>query len=373
VVLTIDPLTPGVAQLLTISGVTDLAGAHNLMDETNWTIIGPPLILPPIVQTRFEEASGTLAINSGTLGGSSAIVQQNAFPASSINVPVGAFAPAANFASIDFGAITATDGARSIDLTTANGPGGTVGSMPAFTICGWVNARDLTQGPGGNRIVFALSGLNGPGFDLVQLSSGALRLGVNQWPDGGGAGGPFSSVGKITADPLAGANNWVFFAVTYDSAVGGGEARYYFGKPDQAATLDLSASYARGPILTSGTLSAGNFSTVDVPARTAVGPSSRVFRGLMDEFQVFDDALSIEQIQMIQLTTPEAPKLVAVRDGNEIVISWQSPANYQLQYRTNITQAPWVNEPAALQVNGTTRTVRLPFTGAARYYRLQSQ
>ncbi|HTD66124.1 MAG TPA: hypothetical protein VK846_06285 [Candidatus Limnocylindria bacterium] len=68
--------------------------------------------------------------------------------------------------------------------------------------------------------------------------------------------------------------------MTYDSSVSGGEVRYYFGKSDQAASLDVAAPYARGPVLTSGTLTAGNFNSVDVPARIGAGPDgpSRVFR-----------------------------------------------------------------------------------------------
>lgn len=137
-----------------------------------------------------------------------------------------------------------------------------------------------------------------------------------------GGGGPFSSGGKITADPQAGAANWVFFAVSYDSSVNGGEVRYYFGTPDQAAQLDVAAAYARGPIVTSGKLTVGNFSTVDTGARTALGPNgpSRVFRGLIDELQVFDDALSLAEIRQFQIATPAAPTLAIERDGPELVI-----------------------------------------------------
>ena len=67
---------------------------------------------------------------------------------------------------------------------------GTLGALNAFTICGWLNARDLTEGWGGNRIAFALASPDGPGFDLVQVGNGALRIGINQWPDGANGGGP---------------------------------------------------------------------------------------------------------------------------------------------------------------------------------------
>jgi hypothetical protein len=131
--------------------------------------------------------------------------------------------------------------------------------------------------------VFALAAQNGPGFDLVQLATGALRIGINQWPDGSGGGGPFSSVGKITADPQAGDANWVFFAVSYDSGLASGQIKYYFGNASVAAQLDVTATYSRGPVASSRKLTLGNFSSVDTGARNALGPgSSRVFRGLID-------------------------------------------------------------------------------------------
>jgi hypothetical protein len=372
VVLTIDPLTPDTVHTLTIANVFDRAAAANQLVETNINFTGPSSTVPPLVALRFEEGTGTSATNIGTLGGTGTFAQQTSFPIFSANVPVGPFAPANSVASVDFGDIAAGEGARAIDLVTESGPSGTVGAMNSFTISGWVNARNLNEGFGGNRIAFALASGNGPGFDLVQLSSGALRIGVNQWPDAAGGGGPMSTAGKITADPAAGAGNWVFFAVTYDSAVAGGEIRYYFGKPDQAAELDLALPYNRGPIVTSGRLTAGNFSVVDTPARTALGPNgpSRVFRGLMDELQVFDEAFSLEQIRQLQAAAPAGVSLQASRDGNEIVISWESATTFQLQYRDDAAQGEWHDETTAPEVNGNVRTVRLPFTGNARFYRL---
>ena len=126
--------------------------------------------------------------------------------------------------------INTGQGGRAIDLVTTGD--GTLGAFTAFTVCGWVNCRSLTERSGGNRIAFALASPDGTGFDLVQTGS-ALRIGINQWPDGGGGGGPLSSSGKITADGTAGLANWVFFAVSYDSSLASGQVKYYFGKSTQ--------------------------------------------------------------------------------------------------------------------------------------------
>ncbi len=261
-----------------------------------------------IAELSLSEGAGTATTNSGSLGGAAPFAQQTAYPIFSANVPAGLFAPTGNQSSVDFGDIAAGQGGRAIDLTTATGLGGTLGAMNAFTVCGWVNARNLNEGGGGNRVAFALAAQNGPGFDIVQLATGALRIGINQWPDGSGGGGPFSTTGKITADPAAGPNNWVFFAVTYDSSAGGGQVKYYFGKPSQAASLDVTGTYARGAVASSGRLTLGNFSSVDTGARNATGPgNSRVFRGLMDEVRVYDRALGLAEIQSAQIAPAFKP------------------------------------------------------------------
>jgi len=207
----------------------------------------------PLVELSFSEAVGAATVNSGSLGGSGIFAQTDWRPVSTNRVPVGAFAP-------------------------------------------------------GNNVAFALASPDGPGFDLVQ-TGGALRIGINQWPDGSGGGRPASSAGVITADPNTGANNWVFFAVTYDSALASGQLKYYFGKPAQAAALSTTHTYARGPINSSGRLTVGNFGGV-IAARNEVGPSggSRVFRGLIDEVRVFSSAPTLAEVQSAQI----APSFIPV-------------------------------------------------------------
>jgi hypothetical protein len=247
-----------------------------------------------------------------------------------------------------------------------------VGPLTAFTISGWLNARDLRVGAGGNRIAFALAAPNGPGFDLVQLASGALRIGINQWPDGANGGGPQSSDGMIPEDPAAGVDNWVFFAVTYDSAAEFGHVSYYFGSGSQPATLDYQADYDRGPIVTSGPLTVGNFGSV-VAARTALGPSgSRVFRGLIDELRVHNRALSPEEIVALQSAAPPvaAPRLSITQSGADLVVSWPAAAGFRLQSTAALGTAPWTDAPEQPATEGGQTTVRVTPGEGARFFRL---
>lgn len=326
------------------------------------------------VWLSFSEGNGTTTANSGDLAGSGSVDQSNGFPVFSTQVPSGAFAPANNTSSIDFGTIEDGQGGRAIDFS--NSFDNTLGSMSAFTVTGWLNSRDLRAGWGGNRITFALASPDGPGFDLVQLDDGSLRLGVNQWPDGSGGGGPPSTPGMITEDSNTAAGNWVFFAVSYDSAAPFYHVNYYFGKPIQAAELSSSADYYdRGPVAQSGPLSIGNFGPV-VGARDETGPTggSRVFRGLIDEIKVFSKALTLEEIQAQQKAAAKAPtvvpRLAVTRNADSLTISWPTGGNVKLQSTDHLGSGAWADVTSAPVVNGNQATVTVTITGTSRFYRL---
>ena len=84
----------------------------------------------------------------------------------------------------------------------------------------------------------------------------------------------------------------MFFAVTYDSTLATDPVKFYFGKPDAKVTFSSAITYTtnRGVIDPSGPLTIGNFSPL-FAARTATGTGStgtRIFRGLMDEIQIWN-------------------------------------------------------------------------------------
>ncbi len=321
----------------------------------------------------FSEGSGTASANLGNIGGEAAFAVANELPVFSTRVPAGPFAPSGNTSSLDFGVIADGQGGRALDLTGAVTP--TLGSMTGFTVTGWLNCRDLRHGWGGNRILYCQASPGVGGFDVVQEAGGILWVGVNQWPDAQ-PNSPARSFAALTEDSEAGEANWVFFAFSYDGTSATGNANFYFGSPTAAAVLDSTFDYDQGPITTLGKLSVGNFSTVDAGARngTGNGGGSRVFRGLMDELNVFSRVLSLTEIQAVQKAPAGVPvqevTLSARREGNELVVSWDSTAAFQLQYRPDVGQGAWTNEPTAPTVNGTRSNVRVPLAGAVRFYRL---
>jgi len=329
------------------------------------------------VSLSFSEGSGTTTANLGNIGGSAVIMQKGGFPVFTNAVPVGPFAPANNTSSLNVGVIGDTDGGRAVDLTGSVTR--TIGPMTAFTVTGWLNCQDLRYGWGGNRIFICQSSSGQGGFDLTQEAGGILWMGVNQWPDGN-PNSPAKSTTVLTEDPAAGNANWVFFAFTYDGSIGTQNASYYFGKPDQAATLDSTFDYPSGPITSIGTLTVDNFSTLDNGARNGTGSTggSRNFRGLMDELNVFNKVRTLAEIQDTQkapagVPVAAKPTLTAARQANEFVVSWDSAASFQLQYRTELGQGNWVDDNTPPTVSGTQKTVRLPFTGQSRFYRLISR
>jgi hypothetical protein len=231
----------------------------------------------PLVKLEFNENTGSTVANTGS---ASATFTKTNPPAWSTNVP-------------------ANGGASSVDFGTTNGnyyveSGAVVGqlaNMQSFTVTGWVNNRNSTIGPGGNRIVsWIYNGANG--VDIVYASGGALKVGINQWPDSSSA---ISSTGKIPTDAAAPASNWRFFAVTYRSSTS--TIEFYFGDNSTPASLDKSLTYNRGAVgATIGKLAIGHFNTESL--RTS--RTDRMFRGLIDQIEVYGSALSSQEIQLVQ-------------------------------------------------------------------------
>jgi hypothetical protein len=229
------------------SGVTQVL--KNVAANQHLVVEEDPI---PTVALSFSEGGGGATRDFGDRTGSGQIQPTDGYPKFWPNVPTGSWAPPNNVAAIDFGVIDEGQGGRAIDGRSDLGP------LDAFTICGWLNARDLRTGEGGNRIVCALTAPDGPGFELVQRSDGSLQLGVNQ----GAEGSPVrSAVGRITEDAEASPANWVFFAVTYDGTEPTGNAQFFFGTGEEAAQPDGDAvDYARGVVPESGVLTVGNLS-----------------------------------------------------------------------------------------------------------------
>lgn len=232
----------------------------------------------PLVWLKFNESSGNFS-NDGSTGGSFA--RSGGSPLSTSNTPGGSGGGSA----IDFGIATGNYYVQS--TSTIDG----LKNLNSFTLTGWINNRSNVAGSGGNRIISWIN--NGvDGVDLVYQSNGSLRLGVDGWPDFSPA---FSSANRVPTNASAPSSNWVFFAVTYQS---NGQVQFYFGNNAADATLDVTKTY-NGPGLTGGNINKLAIGAFNDGTRNQF-TYDRMFRGLIDEIQVFGTVLTPSQIVQVQ-------------------------------------------------------------------------
>ena len=346
------------------SGITQIL--KNVPANQHLTIEEEPI---PELALSFSEGGGTATLNVGRLAGTGEIMAQEGFPAFSLHVPAGPWAPPNNLAAIDFSEGSGGQGRPAIGLRES------FAALDAFTLCGWLNARDLNAGPGGNRVLAALVSSGGPGVELVQRSDGALQLGINQSAESS----PLrSSGGRVTEDPEAAPVNWVFFAVTYDGTDPSGNAQFFFGTAEKAAQPDVSPmDYDRGAVREFSSITVGNVSS-GVAASNPSGEGVNL-RGLIDEIELYGRVLSLEEIQEVQKAP--APRLVSQpsltirRDGTEVVLEWEAACSRQPQVCAGLRTVgtPWRDVRTTVEVNGFGHTLRQPISSTAgqMFFRLQ--
>jgi len=398
-------------------------GVSNAVDgvlSSNVTLIvvsaNPHLMYSSFVEGTDRTTNSTIGsanqnihtANVGIVQGGARFRQQNAggngigagtYPVFSANVPSGPFAPDPNFNrySLNMGDVRYTNfpsglvssqGNRYLDYTnTVGSPVNTLGSMNGLTICGWLNAGALTfrgnnSGMGG-QIVFAETEPARAGFALSHKADWTLQLNVNEWP-GGSLYRSFGIIPVVTGEDgnaIFPDTNWVFFAVTYDGTLSAQNLNYYFGTPSAEVALDTGSPQDanRGVITTTGPVTVGNCNGVTtLTGRTINGDNAAFFRGLIDELHIFSRVLSFEEIKQMQRAPALPAYLAQTTETNNVVLAWEAgvepllPA-IQLQSRTNLTSDSWTDVANPTNVSGSVRSLALPPSGEARYFRLRSK
>ena len=65
------------------------------------------------------------------------------------------------------------------------------------------------------------------------------------------------------------------------------------------------------------------------------------------------DGLGIAGLQIVSSAAfPTDPMITATLQGGQLVVSWDSPLIFQLQYRTDLGQGSWTDEPTPAVVTG---------------------
>jgi hypothetical protein len=151
--------------------------------------------------------------------------------------------------------------------------------------------------------------------------------------------------------------------------------------PEEAAEPDPAPiDYDRGTVPELSALTLGNVSA-NGDGRHSIGPAdSRVFRGLLDEIELFHRVLTLEEIQQVQRSpAPRAvgfqPQLTARLDGSHLVLEWAATKSFQLQVRGAVTSGSWRRQSATIEVDGLRHTLRVLFVSlpGQRFYRLWDQ
>jgi len=275
----------------------DIAAEREKERERTRTAATPPLDLPPVmlVELSCNELSGTTTVN---LGSSSAMCPSATFtknrPLWSHEIP-----PPGNAGSLDFGA---EGGPYAADLP---GPMEHLKNLKSFTIAGWINARSMLEGSGGNRVI---SWLDRDGVEIVHRADGSLQVGINQRADASLVRSPPQQVpaGNPTADAAL-TQNWRFFAVTYDSTAATAQAKIYVGTRDADAAVVTKQDYAMG---CTGLRIAAGLSIGNLPAAQRPLNPKGSFRGLIDEVRIFGStrdgsgALPAPAIVLLQARVP---------------------------------------------------------------------
>lgn len=347
-------------------------------------------------------------VNVGAVGGGAKFRQQNSgnngigagtYPVFSANVPNGPFAPnpAYNRYSLNMGDVRYTNfpaglvssqGNRYVDFTNSiSSPANTLGSMNGLTICGWINAGSLTfrgnNAGMGSQIVFACAEPSRSGFALSHKADWSLQLSINEWP--GGVGNRSFGYVPVVTDPDGNAafpeDNWKFFAVTYDGTLTTDNLSYYYGDADTEVALDEGSpqTYDKGVITNTGPVTVGNCNGVTTLAgRTINGDNAAFFRGLIDELHVFSRVLTLEEIKQMQKAPALPSYLSQAEQGNNLVLSWEQGEQpmlptLQLQSNTNLATGTWIDVATATNVNGSVRSLTVPKSDDAKFFRLHSR
>lgn len=158
----------------------------------------------------------------------------------------------------------------------------------ALTIMGWYKSSDLTQT---GRIVDTTITGNANGFFLRVDDTTALdaRLRIGDGIDGI----------NIDSDPGFFVDNgtWQFFAVTWDGTASG-EVKFYSGTEVEQAT-QFGAAQANGQTALGNFGAATNFPQLTLGVQ-ATSPSIARFTGLLDDIEIYGQALTLEEIQAAQ-------------------------------------------------------------------------
>ena len=266
----------------------------------------------PLVYYRFDEASGTIALNSGTLG-AAANATYNATVSLSNPSLVPRFGYAAGFNNTNSGVAVPAQG-----------------SHTEFTIEVWANTHTF--------------GVSSPGYSHSHYNSiyttdtwspGALHTHyINSYGSGHFHQWQLAIDGNSPIEVYAGSaelfpvDTWVHLAAAYDSFAG------------------KIFTYLNGhPLATNNYVTAipMNLAAAHIGAWVGPGSTANWFDGGIDEFAIYGTALPASRIQAHYQAAIGNPVLLAVQTTNTLALSWAGPG-FKLQRNPDLSNTNgWTN------------------------------
>lgn len=149
-----------------------------------------------------------------------------------------------------------------------------------FTVSFHVFIHDLSTGSGGNRLVSTSDVFPAQGIDLVHKDDGTLVLGLDQWPDNS----PVKSAAKLEEGV------WHFVCVVKEE----NSVTFYVVKSGDVFQRDQTIGVTHQISDSGGKLTLGHF-----PDGYRAQGASRMLRGKLKQFNLWDTALTHEQISFL--------------------------------------------------------------------------
>lgn len=253
-----------------------------------------------LLEYKFND-SGTTTANSGTLGGTAAL-QNSSAVATDLHGAAGS-------------GVSGLAGDTSLNLSSATGMGsgfagpmantGTVSltSLKSFTLTGWINSTAQLSTLANSARIYD------NGVSKVYLSTGGMVISLYN----GTSTTDYGSTAMATNNLWTSANQWVFFAITYDGTTTSNNLNFYYGSAAVAiSSAATSTSVAANLNLGSGALNIGNRTAADRP-----------FDGSMDNFRLYGSttdasgALSISALDSLRSldAVPEPSSMALLLTG----------------------------------------------------------
>ena len=303
---------------------------------------------------RFNETSGTNALDSSGLGNNGAIEGENG------NVP-GRVTSMAGFG----GALRFTNNgtAHAFVAVPANGSLaiGQTATNP-WTIMAW--AYEDSDGTGDFVATYGriLTIDNGTAFQFESGASGDSEM--YTWDRASGLWEIPWGIGSSVSPIL---DQWVHWAVVYD---GTNITVYRDGNTGpQGGIASQPVNAALGGYL-------GYSDAILIGTELAPTGGERNWNGMLDDVAVFNIPLSQAQIQTVMggdFSTFVPRPVLSIQSGlGQTVLSWSAmQPTFQLQSSTSLSSPSWINVPTAAVQNGSSMTVTLPAAASGtKYFRL---